>query len=201
MSMMNAISLRRYSRGVACVLVGVVVSAGCIVRTSNLPPRESAGVLTTSEGTMYMVLDPCLNFRVDLTSLMYVPPGTEIGRSGDFSEDVVVLSYRAVPSLAPRAVLAPLAIEHGPLMEGLELVERNDDLLKKALTSEETDTYDDRFYVRVDGRNPDGSSRSVFDGWYSTLSKPDTVVLDAEVLDNPEGRYCTLDGARVGWDL
>ena len=198
---MNAYSLRRYSRGVACVLVGVVVSAGCIVRTSNLPPRESAGVLTTSEGTMYMVLDPCLNFRVDLTSLMYVPPGTEIGRSGDFGEDVVVLSYRAVPPLAPRAVFAPLSSEHGPLAEGLELIERNDDLLKKALSSERTAPFAAGFYVRVDGRNRDGSSRSLFGGWYSTLSKPDTVVLGSEVLDDPEGRYCTEDGARVGWDL
>ena len=111
------------------------------------------------------------------------------------------VSYRAVPPLAPRAVLAPLSSGHGLLAEGLELVERNDDLLNKALTSEETDTYDDRYYVRVDGRNRDGSSRSVRDGWYSTLSKPDTVVLGSEVLDNPEGRYCTLDGARVGWDL
>ena len=107
MSMMNAYSLRRGSRGVACVLVSVVVSASCIVRTSNLPFRASAGVLTTSDGTMYMVIPPCSRLEVDLISLMHVPPGTEIGRSGDFGEDVVVLSYRAVPPLAPRAVFAP----------------------------------------------------------------------------------------------
>ncbi len=191
---MKTISLRRYSRGVVCVLVGVVVSASCIVRTSNLPGRESAGVLTTSEGTMYMVLPPCSSLQVDLISLMYGPSGTEV-------EDDVVLSYRAVPPLAPRAVLAPLSIEHGLLVDGLELVERNDDLLQKALSSERTAPFADGFYVRVDGRNRDGSSRSLFGGWYSTLSKPDTVVLGSEVLDDPEGRYCTLDDARVGWDL
>ncbi len=198
--MMNAYSLRRGSRGVACVLVSVVVSASCIVRTSNLPSRESAGVLTTSEGTMYMVLPPCERLQVDLISLIYIPPGTEY-HFGDFSEHVVVLSYRAVPPLAPRAILAPLSSEHGLLVEGLELVERNDDLLQKALSSERTVNPFDGFYVRVDGRNRDGSSRSLFSGWYSTLSKPDTVVLGSEVLDNPGGRYCTLDGARVGWDL
>ena len=197
---MKTISLRRYSRGVVCVLVGVVVSAGCIVRTSNLPFRASAGVLTTSDGTMYMVLPPCARLQVDLISLIYVPPGTEY-HFGDFSEHVVVLSYRAVPPLAPRAVFAPLSSEHGPLAEGLELVDRNDDLLQKALTSDDPAGFDDRYYVRVDGRYPDGSSGSVFDGWYSTLSKPDTVVLDREVFDDLEGRYCTLDGARVGWDL
>ena len=197
---MKTISLRRYSRGVVCVLVGVVVSAGCIVRTSNLPSRTSAGVLTTSDGTMYMVIPPCARLHVDLISLIYVPPGTEY-HFGDFSEHVVVLSYRAVPPLAPRAVFAPLSSEHGPLAEGLELVDRNDDLLQKALTSDDPAGFDDRYYVRVDGRYPDGSSGSVFDGWYSTLSKPDTVVLDREVLDDLEGRYCTLDGARVGWDL
>ena len=191
---MNAYSLRRYSRGVACVLVSAVLSASCIVRTSNLPGRTSAGVLTTSDGTMYMVIPPCSILEVDLISLMYGPSGTEV-------EDDVVLSYRAVPPLAPRAILAPLSIEHGPLMEGLELVERNDDLLKKALSSERTVNPFDGFYVRVDGRNRDGSSGSVFGGWHSTLSKPDTVVLGSEVLDNPGGRYCTLDGARVGWDL
>ena len=194
MSMMNAYSLRRGSRGVACVLVSVVVSASCIVRTSNLPFRASAGVLTTSDGTMYMVIPPCSILEVDLISLMYGPSGTEV-------EDDVVLSYRAVPPLAPRAVLAPLSIEHGLLVEGLELVERNDDLLQKALSSERTVNLIAGFYVRVDGRNRDGSSRSLFGGWYSTLSKPDTVVLGAEVLDNPGGRYCTLDGARVGWGL
>ena len=194
MSMMNAYSLRRGSRGVACVLVSVVVSASCIVRTSNLPFRASAGVLTTSDGTMYMVIPPCSILEVDLISLMYGPSGTEV-------EDDVVLSYRAVPPLAPRAVLAPLSIEHGLLVEGLELVERNDDLLQKALSSERTVNLIAGFYVRVDGRNRDGSSGSVFGGWYSTQSKPDTVVLGSEVLDNPGGRYCTLDGARVGWDL
>ena len=191
---MKTISLRRYSRGVVCVLVGVVVSAGCIVRESNLPPRASAGVLTTSDGTMYMVLDPCERFQVDLVRLMYGPPTTEI-------EDDVVLSYRAVPPLAPRAVLAPLSIEHGLLVEGLELVERNDDLLQKALSSERTAPFGAGFYVRIDGRYRDGSSGSVFGGWHSTLSKPDTVVFRGEVLDNPGGRYCTEDGARVGWDL
>ena len=111
------------------------------------------------------------------------------------------VSYRAVLPLAPRAVLAPLSSEHGLLMEGLELVERNDDLLQKALSSERTVNPFDGFYVRVDGRYRDGSSGSVFGGWYSTQSKPDTVVLGSEVLDNPGGRYCTLDGASVGWDL
>ena len=194
MFMMNAYSLRRGSRGVACVLVSVVVSASCIVRTSNLPFRASAGVLTTSDGTMYMVIPPCSILEVDLISLMHDPSGTEV-------EDDVVLSYRAVPPLAPRAVFAPLSSEHGPLAEGLELIERNDDLLQKALTSERTAPFDDGFYVRVDFRYRGGSSGSVFGGWYSTLSKPDTVVLGSEVLDNPGGRYCTEDGARVGWDL
>ena len=198
MSVMKSERWVRCRRWAACTLVGLMLGAGCIVPSRNLPFRDWTGVLTTSDGTMYMVLSPCFPMKVDAVSLMYVPPGAPLdGPLGG----AVVVSYRTVEPLAPRAVLAPLLGEPGSIVEGLELVERNVDLLQAALESKQSVIPENYFYVQVEGRLEDGSIKRVRSAWSSDLSRPDTVVAAGEVMDDPESRYCTRDGEEIRWDL
>lgn len=175
------------------LLVCLVV--GC-VGGSNLPSRSGAGVLTTSDGSMYMVLTPCDPTAVDEISLMYVPVGVA---PGDSSLDEVVIRYEAAVPLSAADVIAPLnPLEPAPV--GLVLVEQNEELLASALVSEKSSTFDDRFYVEASGRLPDGRIPELSSSWASDMSRPDSVVLRNEVFSDPASRHCGRS-EQIGWNL
>lgn len=177
---------------VSSVLVGALLTAGCITGP-NLPSRSGAGVLTTEDGSRYMVLTPCDRMEVDEIALKYVPPGTTPGDSSDVE---VVIAYRATAPLAPAEVFAPLDPQEQPI-EGLELVEWNEELLTEALASEENQSLDDFFYVEVNGHREDARSVLATGEWAADMAGRDTVVLRSEVFENPAGRQCGSDA--IGW--
>lgn len=162
---------------------------------NNLSERVGAGVLTDSNGTMFLVLTPCHQIIVDSISLNYKKPGAT---PGDASQDVTVLSYVAPDGLVPSQALAPLDPD-GSIPPGLELVEVNRTLLAQALVSKRSNTYGDRFYVEVRGRFEDGSIERIRGTWAADMSARDTVVLRSETFDDPSARHCGAD--RTSWSL
>ena len=89
---------RRRRVGVASSIhAGAVLTAGCITGP-NLPGRSGAGVLTTEDGSRYMVLTPCSSLEVDEIALKYVPPGAD---PADREESLAQLDFYFRYDLSP----------------------------------------------------------------------------------------------------
>ncbi len=176
--------------------VCVLVLSGCVITGPNLPERSGAGVLTTADGAMYLALTPCSKMRVDSIALKYTPRGVAPGVT---SRDEVVLMYTALAPLPAADVLAPLDTHNGAT-SGLQLTAKDDELLRRALGSIRTTSFDDSYFVEVRGHREDGSTETLGGTWSADMSRPNSVVLGNELFTDPGSRHCGL-GEQIGWRL